>query len=145
MRISYGQVGGYSIGNYNSGYYTTASSLTDKMLQGGDNSDYYVEPHIRAMMDQRTYGIFNDNVSKTLNLCFLTNNDITGGNSGSPVINGNGQLIGLAFDGNWDSLADDIRFDNALARTICVDIRYILFLIKQWNGSQRLMYEMGIE
>ena len=145
MRISYGQVGGYSIGNYNSGYYTTASSLTDKMLQGGDNSDYYVEPHIRAMMDQRTYGIFNDNVSKTLNLCFLTNNDITGGNSGSPVINGNGQLIGLAFDGNWDSLADDIRFDTALARTICVDIRYVLFLINQWPGSQRLMHEMGIE
>ena len=145
MRVSYGQVGGYSIAGYNSGYYTTAQSLSEKMLLGGDNSDYYVEPHIRAMIDTKKYGIFTDAVSNTLNLCFLTNNDITGGNSGSPVINGNGQLIGLAFDGNWDSLADDIRFDNSLARTICVDIRYILFFMKQWNGSQRLLYEMGIE
>ena len=143
MRLSHGQVGGYRIGGYDSGYYTTAPSLAEKMLSGGDNRDYYVEPNIRTMMNQKTYGIFTDDVSKTLNLCFLTNNDITGGNSGSPVINGNGHLIGLAFDGNWDSLADDIRFDSALARTICVDIRYVLFLIKQWSNSQRLLQEMG--
>ncbi len=128
-----------------SGYYTTAQSLAEKMLRGGEIKDYYVEPNIRSIIDTKNFGIFTDEVSKTLNLCFLSGNDITGGNSGSPIIDGHGRLIGLAFDGNWDSLSDDIYFDASLARTINVDIRYVLYLMKQWGNAPHLLREMGIE
>ena len=76
--------------------------------------------------------------------CFLTTNDITGGNSGSPVINGNGELIGAAFDGNWESLSGDINFDNNLQRCIAVDIRYVLFIIDKLGGCKHLIDEMTI-
>ena len=145
MRMSFGQVGGYTIGGYDSGYYTTAQSLAEKMLRGGEIKDYYVEPNIRSIIDTKSFGIFTDEVSKTLNLCFLSGNDITGGNSGSPIIDGHGRLIGLAFDGNWDSLSDDIYFDASLARTINVDIRYVLYLMKQWGNAPHLLRGMGIE
>jgi hypothetical protein len=77
-----------------------------------------------------------------MNLCFLTNNDITGGNSGSPVFDGNNRLIGLAFDGNWDSLSSDIFFDKTLARCICVDIRYMMFMMEKWGKADRLINEI---
>ena len=76
--------------------------------------------------------------------CFLTTNDITGGNSGSPVINGKGELIGCAFDGNWESLSGDINFDNNLQRCIAVDIRYVLFIIEKLGGCKHLIDEMTI-
>ena len=72
----------------------------------------------------------------SLPACFLTTNDITGGNSGSPVMNDNGELIGIAFDGNWESLSGDINFDDNLQRCIAVDIRYVLFVIDKLGGSQ---------
>ena len=78
-----------------------------------------------------------------MQLCFLTNNDITGGNSGSPMFNGKGELIGLAFDGNWDSLSSDIFFDTKLARCIGVDIRYVLYMIDRWGNADRLMREIN--
>ena len=84
-------------------------------------------------------------MSHTLNLCFLTNNDITGGNSGSPMFDGKGQLIGLAFDGNWDSLSSDINFDSNLARCIGVDIRYVVYMIDKWGHADRLLKEIGVE
>ena len=74
----------------------------------------------------------------------LTTNDITGGNSGSPVMNDNGELIGIAFDGNWESLSGDINFDDNLQRCIAVDIRYVLFVIDKLGGAQRLINEMTI-
>ena len=76
-----------------------------------------------------------------MQLCFLTNNDITGGNSGSPMFNGKGELIGLAFDGNWDSLSSDINFDRNLARCIGVDIRFVLFMMDKWGHADRLIKE----
>ena len=82
--------------------------------------------------------------SKCCELGFLTTNDITGGNSGSPVINGNGELIGAAFDGNWESLSGDINFDNNLQRCIAVDIRYVLFIIDKLGGCKHLIDEMTI-
>ncbi len=75
---------------------------------------------------------------------FLTTNDITGGNSGSPVINGNGELIGLAFDGNWEAMSGDIAFEPELQRTICVDARYVLFIIDKFAGATNLIDEMTI-
>ena len=80
-----------------------------------------------------------------MHLCFLTNNDITGGNSGSPIFGDKGQLLGLAFDGNWDSLSGDILFDSTLARCIGVDIRYMVYLMDKWGHADRLIKELGIE
>jgi len=77
-------------------------------------------------------------------VCFLTNNDITGGNSGSPVLNGNGELIGLAFDGNWEAMSSDITFEKELQRCIVVDIRYVLFIIDKYAGAKNLIEEMDI-
>ena len=75
---------------------------------------------------------------------FLTNTDITGGNSGSPVINGKGELIGAAFDGNWEAMSGDIEFEKNLQRTISVDVRYILFIIDKYAGATNLIDEMTI-
>ena len=145
MRLSYGQVGGYIMCNYDSGYYTTAQSIVEKMKKADVIEEYRTEPIFERLMTADDYGIYTDSISKTLNLCFLTNNDITGGNSGSPLINGDGKLIGLAFDGNWDSLSSDIYFDSALARCINVDIRYVLYIMECWANADRLLKEMGVK
>ena len=79
-----------------------------------------------------------------MQLCFISNNDITGGNSGSPVFNGRGELMGLAFDGNWESMANDLKYDPAMTRCINVDIRYVLFLMQHWTKADRLISEMDL-
>ena len=142
MRLSYGQVGGYRINDYDSGYYTTAASMVDKMRQADRIEEYRAEPVFETLLTAPDYGVYTDSISGTLNLCFLTNNDITGGNSGSPLINGDGKLIGLAFDGNWDSLSADIHYDDTLARCINVDIRYVLYIMEYWAHADRLIKEM---
>ena len=81
----------------------------------------------------------------TLPLCFLTTNDITGGNSGSGVYDGKGRLIGLAFDGNWEAMSGDIKFDANLQRCICVDIRYVLSVIEDYSHAKRLINELTLE
>ena len=142
MRLSYGQVGGYTLNGSPSGYYTTPESIVKKMKTGDENSDYYAEPIMHELLSASDYGKYSDSVSKTMNLCFLTNNDITGGNSGSPMFDGKGQLIGLAFDGNWDSLSSDIHFDTELARCIGVDIRFVMFMMDKWGHADRLIREI---
>jgi len=77
-------------------------------------------------------------------VCFISNNDITGGNSGSPVINGKGELVGIAFDGNWEAMSGDIVFEPEVQRTISVDIRYVLFIIDKFAGANYLLDEMKI-
>ena len=79
-----------------------------------------------------------------MHVCFLSNNDITGGNSGSPIMNGNGELIGLAFDGNWEALSSDIVFNTELQRCINVDVRYVLFVIDKFGGAGYLLNEMDV-
>jgi V8-like Glu-specific endopeptidase len=79
-----------------------------------------------------------------MRVCFTTDNDITGGNSGSPVLNGNGELIGIAFDGNWEAMSGDIAFETELQKCINVDIRYVLFVIDKYAGAKHLIDEMTI-
>lgn len=142
LRLTYGQVGEYLLDGQPSGYYTDAESIVEKMKMGDKIDDYKAEPELLKLMSQKSFGKYADKQTKKLQLCFLTNNDITGGNSGSPVFGDNGQLLGLAFDGNWDSLANDIFFDATLGRTICVDSRYIMFLIDKWGGAKNLVKEI---
>ena len=144
MRLSYGQVGEYLLGGEPSGYYTEASSIVKKMEQGEQGViDYEAEPIMKELLSAKDFGKYTDKTTGKLQLCFLTNNDITGGNSGSPIFNGKGELIGLAFDGNWDSLSSDIFFDKQLARCIGVDIRYVLYMMESWGKADRLIKEIG--
>jgi Rad3-related DNA helicase len=105
--------------------------------------DYYAEPIMHELLSEKDFGKYQDKNTGKMQLCFLTNNDITGGNSGSPMFNGKGELIGLAFDGNWDSLSSDINFDKRLARCIGVDIRYVLYLMDKWGHADRLLKEIN--
>ena len=157
MRLSYGQVGEYLLNGQPSGYYTTAESLLEKMKKGDSIEDYKVEPEMIDLMEKAQHPAANtlqqttsetehltysDPTTGKMQLCFLTNNDITGGNSGSPMFDGKGRLIGLAFDGNWDSLSSDIFFDSKLARCIGVDIRFVLFMMDRWGHADRLINEI---
>lgn len=143
MRLSYGRVGGFTMNGSPSGYYTTAESMVKKMEQGKTFTDYYAEPIMSELLSAKDFGQYQDKTTGKMQLCFLTNNDITGGNSGSPMFNGKGELIGLAFDGNWDSLSSDIYFEKNLARCIGVDIRYVLFMMDKWGHADRLLKEIN--
>ena len=112
------------------------------MKKSDANFEYFAEPIMHELMGANDFGKYTDKTTGKMQLCFLTNNDITGGNSGSPIFNGKGELIGLAFDGNWDSLSGDIFFDNKLARCIGVDIRYMLYLMDKWGHADRLIKEI---
>ena len=127
-----------------SGYYTTAESIVEKMKQGEAGTiDYEAEPIMKELLSVKDFGKYTDKTTGKMHLCFLSNNDITGGNSGSPMFNGKGELIGLAFDGNWDSLSSDIFFDRQLARCIGVDIRYVLYMMESWGKADRLLKEIN--
>ena len=106
------------------------------------NQEFIVSPKLKELYNKKDYGRYGENGK--LVTCFLTDNDITGGNSGSPVINGNGELIGLAFDGNWEAMSGNILFEPELQRTICVDARYVLFVIDKYAGATNLIKELKI-
>lgn len=145
LRLSYGLIRDY---NSPSGdpypLFTTPERLAEKVRMSGKNKDYFMEPSLVKLLTEGDYGRYTDKNSGTLQLCFLTDNDITGGNSGSPLFNGKGELLGLAFDGNWDAMANDLMFTSELTRTINVDIRYILFMIEKWGKAERLIKEMDL-
>jgi hypothetical protein len=143
MRLTYGNVKSYSPKDgvmYR--YYTT----TDGILQKEDpnNAEFVVPAKLKELIQNKDFGRYAM-PNGEMPVAFLTTNDITGGNSGSPVMNADGQLIGAAFDGNWESLSGDINFDNKLQRCICVDIRYILFIIDKLGGCSNLINEMTLE
>ena len=145
MRMTYGQIGEYTLGGRPSGYYTTARSLWDKMQLADQNVEYFAEPVMHELLGSKDFGPYADPLTGTMQLCFLSNTDITGGNSGSPIFNNKGELLGLAFDGNWDSLSSDIFFDRQLARTINVDVRFMLFMMDRWGHADRLIQELGVK
>lgn len=143
MRLSYGSIGGYV--PYNGAwydYYTTAAGIFEKYRK--DDPEFDVQQEILDLLGSKDFGVYGDG-SNDMNLCFLSNNDITGGNSGSPMFNGNGEVIGLAFDGNWEAMSGDIVFEPELQRTIGVDIRYVMYMIDKWGKCDRLLEEIKTE
>ena len=144
MRLSYGFVNDYTGPSGHQDYFTTMPSLLAKVAQSDKIDEYKVEPEVKALFEKGDFGQYKDGKSGEMQLCFLTNNDITGGNSGSPMFNGKGELIGLAFDGNWDAMSSDISFTQDLTRCIGVDIRYVLYVIDQWGHAERLIREVGL-
>ncbi len=126
MRLSYGSVNGYDPRDaVHYKYFTELKGVMEK--EDPDNFEFEVDPKLKDLYNEKDYGPYGD--GNIMPVCFLTNNDITGGNSGSPVINGKGELLGLAFDGNWEAMSGDIAFEPDLQRTIVVDIRYVLFIM----------------
>ncbi len=144
MRLTFGKVGGYNPADavsYN--YYTTTKGILQKEVPGDEEFD--VSPKLKKAILENNYGAYLDQKTGEMHVCFLSNNDITGGNSGSPIFNGKGELLGLAFDGNWEAMSGDIVFEPDLQRTINVDIRYILFVMDKIGGAKRLVNELVIK
>ena len=144
MRLSYGFIQDYTAQGTHFQYFTNAQSLLDKAAKQKEIEDYKLEEDIVKLMEKGDFGRYADKDTHEMHLCFLSNNDITGGNSGSPMFNGKGELIGLAFDGNWEAMSGDISFDNNLQRCIGVDIRFVLFLIDKWGGASNLIKELKL-
>jgi hypothetical protein len=108
-----------------------------------NNDEFIVPAKLKELYGNKNYGQYAD-ADGSLHVCFLSTNDITGGNSGSVVLNGNGEVIGIAFDGNWEAMSGDIAFADAIQRTINVDIRYVLFIIDKYAGATNLIDEMTL-
>jgi len=141
MRLTYGSVQDYFPGDaVRYEYFTTLEGVMEK--EDPDNWEFVVPDKLKELYKKKDYGMYGE--GDVMHVCFLTNHDITGGNSGSPVINGDGELIGLAFDGNWEAMSGDIAFEPALQRTINVDIRYVLFIIDKFAGAQNIINELTI-
>ena len=144
MRLTYGHVLPYSPKDGLSyDYFTTLRGVKEK--ENPDDPEFIVPEELKPWYDAKPckFGKYADK-DGTLHLCFLTDNDITGGNSGSPVMDAYGNLIGLAFDGNWESMSSDVMFEPELQRCICVDIRYVLFCIDKLGNAKNLIREMDI-
>ena len=142
MRMTYGSVKPYQPKDgvtYN--HYTTLKGVMEK--ENPNSSEFIVPTRLKELYEQKDYGDYALENGE-MPVAFLTTNDITGGNSGSGVLNSRGELIGLAFDGNWESLSGDINFDNDKQRCINVDIRYVLFVIEKFGNCKRLIDEMNI-
>ena len=142
IRLTYGNVKSY---NPKDGvhykYFTTTDGILEK--EDPENPEFVVPAKLKELIQKKDFGRYAM-ADGTMPVCFLTTNDITGGNSGSPVIDGEGRLIGCAFDGNWESLSGDINFDNNLQRCIALDIRYMLFILDKLGGCGHLIDEMTI-
>ncbi len=144
MRLTYGKIGGYKPADavdYN--YFTTVEGILEKEIPG--DYDFDVPAELKKAIVAKDYTNYIDAKTGKMHVAFLSNNDITGGNSGSPIFNAKGELIGLAFDGNWEAMSGDIVFEPDLQRTINVDVRYILFVMDKVGGAKRLINELNIK
>jgi hypothetical protein len=142
MRLTYGTIQDYDPKDaVTYKYYTTLQGVVDKYKPG--DYEFDVPQRLIDLNNRKEFGRYGSSKGY-MPVCFLTTNDITGGNSGSPVMNANGELIGLAFDGNWEAMSGDVAYEPALQRTIAVDIRYVLWLIDIYSGAGYLVDEMTI-
>ncbi len=139
MRLTYGKVGGiepYDGVSYN--YRTTIKGYKEK--EDPDNYEFNVKPQLKSLIESKDWGRWGENGELYVN--FLTNNDITGGNSGSPVINGKGEIIGLAFDGNRESMSGDAYYHPTNFKTVCVDIRFVMWVIEKYGNADHIIKEI---
>ena len=142
MRLTYGAVEPYKGADaVNYSYYTTMDGVMAKYVPG--NWEFDIPQDVRDLAEARDYGRYADE-NGNLIVNFITTNDITGGNSGSPVINGEGELIGLAFDGNWEAMSGDIMFEQKVQRTICMDARYLLWCLEKVGQVKNVINELEI-
>ncbi len=142
MRLTYGSILDYipaDAVHYN--YYTTLKGVMEK--EDPDNWEFVVPAKLKELYEKKDFGPYAM-ADGVMPVAFLSTTDITGGNSGSPVLNGNGELIGLAFDGNWEAMSGDIAFEPELQRTISVDIRYVLFIVDKYAGAGNIIKELTI-
>ena len=142
MRMSYGSVQDYMPADaVHYDYICTANGILEKYVPG--DYEFDAPKRLIELIEKKDFGAYADDNGELV-VCFLSTNDITGGNSGSPIMNGNGELIGLAFDGNWEAMSGDVNFEPKLQRTINVDIRYVLFIIDKYAGATNLIDELDI-
>ena len=142
MRLTYGRIGDYQARDaVHYDYYTTLTGVMEK--EDPDNPEFVVDKRLKEFYNSKDYGRYG--TGELMPVCLTTNNDITGGNSGSPLINGEGHLIGIAFDGNWEAMSSDLAFEPDLQKCISVDIRYVLFIIDKFAGASNLIQEMVVE
>ena len=141
MRLTYGSVQNYS--PRDAVHYDEFTFLKGVMEKEDTTNFEFIVPHrLKELYTNKDYGIYG--IGERMPVCFITNNDITGGNSGSPVLNARGELVGLAFDGNWEAMSGDIAFEPDIQRCICVDIRYVLFIIDKFAGAHYLINELEL-
>ncbi len=140
MRLTYGTVMPYSPKDGVSyWYWCTANGILEK--ENPDDYEFRVPAKVHELIVNKDFGRYADKDGQ-LHTCFLSNNDITGGNSGSPVLDADGNLIGLAFDGNWESMSSDVMFEPDLQRCINVDIRYVLWMVEKWGEAHNIIKEL---
>jgi hypothetical protein len=142
LRVAYGNISGYQPDDaVTFNYYTTLSGIMEK--EDPDIYDYVVEDKLKELYKKKDYGTYG-NPDETMPVCFIATNHTTGGNSGSPVLDANGHLIGLNFDRCWEGTMSDIHYDISQCRNIALDIRYCLFIIDKFAGASHLIDEMTL-
>lgn len=145
MRLSFGTICGYTpFDGAEYDYYTTTRGILEKVRAHVGDVDFAVQPEILSLLSSGDFGRYADEKGE-MNVCFISNNDITGGNSGSAMFNARGELLGLAFDGNWEAMSSDILYEPATQRTIGVDVRYMLFVMEKYGKAEHLIRELKIK
>jgi hypothetical protein len=142
LRLTYGRILSYSPADgVEYEHFTTTDGILEK--ENPKNEEFEVPAKLKELIEKKDFGRYKDK-DGTMHVAFIGNTDITGGNSGSPVINAKGELVGCAFDGNWEAMTGDLVFDPKYKRTISVDIRYVLFIIEKFAGADNLIKEMKL-
>lgn len=145
LRLSFGTICSYSpFDGAVYRYYTTVEGILEKVAAHRGDPDFAVQPELLELFASRDFGRYAGE-NGDMNVCFISNNDITGGNSGSAMFNAKGELLGLAFDGNWEAMSSDIVFEPDVQRCIGVDVRYMLFIIEKYGKAAQLIEELRIK
>ena len=144
MRLSFGTVRGYEpFDGAVYSHFTTVRGILEKAREHHGEPDFALQPELVSLLESGDFGRYAGEKGE-MNVCFISDNDITGGNSGSAMFNARGELLGLAFDGNWEAMSSDYLYEPRLQRCIGVDIRYVLFIIERYGKAGRLIRELNI-